>query len=104
MSKRRRLERNNICGKWIRFVRKGFYGKSHPKMSQEKLASKLRESGINIDRSALSRIESGSRILSDIEVAYFAYALNVPIDFLYFGTDERIPQIPESPSIVADCT
>lgn len=102
MSKRVRLANNNICGKWIRHVRKGLYDKQHPKMTQEELTAKLQLLGLRIDRTALSRIESGERILSDIEVACFASALNVPLEFLFFGADGTLPEITEFVSMVAE--
>lgn len=102
MSKRQKLPTNNLCGKWIRYVRKGLYDKSHPKMTQEQLTAKLQVLGMKIDRTALSRIENGTRVLSDVEVVCFAYALKVPLDFLYFGPGEQLPQISELTSIIAD--
>lgn len=102
MSKRVRLMKNNICGKWIKYVRKGLYDKQHPKMTQEELTARLQVLGLRIDRTALSRIESGERILSDIEVACFASALKVPLDFLFFGTDKTLPEITEFVSLVAE--
>jgi len=102
MSKRAKMPENNICGKWIRYVRKGNYDKKHPKMTQEELTAKLQLLGLKIDRTALSRIESGSRILSDIEIVCFASALNVPLDFLFFGSDNSLPEITEFVSIVAE--
>ena len=102
MSRRNKLTINNICGKWIRFVRKGYYSKSHPKITQEELTARLQVLGLKIDRSALSRIENGTRILSDIEVACFAYALKVPIQFLYFGNEEKVPNVSMLTSIIAD--
>lgn len=102
MSKRKKLPVNNICGKWIRYVRKGLYGKSHPKMTQEELTAKLQVLGLKIDRTALSRIENGSRVLSDLEVTCFAYVLKVPFDFLFFGPDEEMPPISELTAMIAD--
>ncbi|MBR3918930.1 MAG: helix-turn-helix transcriptional regulator [Clostridia bacterium] len=102
MSKRARLSRNNLCGKWISYVRKGFYGKNHPKLSQEELTARLQVLGLRIDRTALSRIENGTRFLSDIEVACFASALNVPIEFLYKGKNGRLPEITDLSSLIAE--
>lgn len=102
MSRRAKMVKNNVCGKWIRYVRKGLYDKRHPKMTQEELTAKLQVLGLKIDRTALSRIESGARVLSDIEVACFAYALKVPLDFLFFGADGTLPEIAEFVSLVAE--
>lgn len=92
----------NICGKWIRYVRLGYYDKNHPKISQETLVARMQTRGIMINRSSLSRIENGIRGLSDIEVLCFADALKVPVTFLYEGTDKRMPSIEDLFSIAAE--
>ena len=92
----------NICGKWIRYVRDGKYDKAHPKMSQDMLIARLQVKGLMMKRSSLSRIETGRRALSDIEVVFFAEALNVPISFLYEGTMRQMPKTEELTSLVAE--
>ena len=56
--------KNNICGENIYKLRK-----SHiPKMSQRILAEKLQIMGIDVDKNAIQRIESGQRFVTDIEL------------------------------------
>lgn len=84
---------NNVCGKWIRYVRMGYYDKSHPELSQDDLVARLQTMGCSISRPSLSRIENGIRKLSDVEVLFFSKALKVPVRFLYEGTDNKMPDI-----------
>lgn len=48
-------------------------------LSQEQLAAKLQLLGLNINQKAISRIETGDRVVLDYELIYFAKALNVSI-------------------------
>ena len=54
-------------------------------VTQQDLAGRLAARGIQIDRSALARIENGERLVKDIEALAIAAALRVPIQEL-FGT------------------
>ncbi len=56
--------RNNICGVNIYKMRK----QANPKMSQRILAEKLQLLGIDVDKNAVQRIESGQRFVTDIEL------------------------------------
>ena len=56
-------------------------------MSQEKLAGRLQIMGIRIDRSAIAKIETGRRPVSDIETAAIAEILDVQIPWLF--TDSK---------------
>ena len=94
----------NICGKWIRYVRMGHYDKNHPRISQEDLVARLQTRGFMINRSSPSRIENGSRGLSDIEVLCFADALKVPVTFLYKGVNHHLPRIEGLISLAAEET
>ena len=69
--------RNNICGKNISKFRKEM------KISQRILADKLQLIGLDVDKNAIQRMESGQRFITDIELAYLAQALNVSIVKLY---------------------
>ncbi len=53
-------------------------------------------------RSSLSRIETGCRALTDLEVVYFAEALRVPVTFLYEGTNKQMPKTEDLSSMVAE--
>ena len=56
--------KNNICGEKIYILRKNY----KPKMSQRILAEKLQILGIDVDKNAIQRIESGQRFVTDIEL------------------------------------
>ncbi len=69
---------NNISGKNIAKIRKSI----QPKMSQRALADKLQLEGIDLDKNAIQRIESGQRFVTDIELKAFANVLNLPVQEL----------------------
>ena len=59
---------NNLCGRQIAALRR-----SHvPKLSQRALAEQLQLYGMDIDKNAVQRIESGARFVTDIELKIFA--------------------------------
>lgn len=70
--------RNNICGEKIYTFRK----KHIPKMSQRILAEKLQIKGIDVDKNAVQRIESGERFVTDIELKVLAEIFNTTCDEL----------------------
>lgn len=70
--------RNNICGEKIYMYRK----QAKPKMSQRILAEQLQIKGIDIDKNAVQRIESGERFVTDIELKALAKVFNVSCDNL----------------------
>lgn len=47
------------------------------RLSQEQLAAKLQLQGLEITQRAISRIETGARVVPDFEIHYFAKALDV---------------------------
>lgn len=47
------------------------------KTSQRMLADQLQIAGLNIDKNAVQRIESGKRFVTDIELKIIARVLNV---------------------------
>lgn len=47
-------------------------------LSQEQLAAKIQLAGLNLTQKAISRIETGDRVVPDFELLYFAKALGVP--------------------------
>ena len=55
---------NNIGGRKIKELRKNLPQKT----SQEKLAEMFRMAGLDIDKNAVQRIESGQRFVTDIEL------------------------------------
>lgn len=64
---------NNICGRKIKELRKNLPQKT----SQEKLAGMFRMAGLDIDKNAVQRIESGQRFVTDIELKVIARVLKV---------------------------
>ena len=68
--------KNNICGKNIAKFRKDI------KISQRELADRLQIAGLDIDKNAIQRIESGQRFVTDIELIYLSKILNKTFDQL----------------------
>lgn len=65
--------KNNICGEKIYELRTNF----KPKMSQRMLAELLQLNGIDVDKNAVQRMESGQRFITDIEVVALCKIFNV---------------------------
>lgn len=70
--------KNNICGKKVNILRK----QQIPKMSQRILAEKLQLKGIDVDKNAIQRIESGERFVTDIEIKVLAEIFDISVDDL----------------------
>ncbi len=70
--------KNNICGGNIYELRKQFV----PKMSQRILAETLQLKGIDVDKNAIQRIESGERFVTDLELKALAEVFEVSVDSL----------------------
>ena len=68
----------NISGIRIASLRKQL----NPKTSQKALADKLQLCGLDLDKNAIQRIESGKRFVTDIELLVFSEVLNVSITSL----------------------
>ena len=51
-------------------------------LSQEQLAAKIQLAGLNITQKAISRIETGDRVVADYELLFLADALNVNVCLL----------------------
>lgn len=75
--------KNNICGKKIYCLRK----QQIPKMSQRILAEKLQLKGIDVDKNAIQRIESGDRFVTDIELVVLAEVFGISVDELLKNSD-----------------
>ena len=56
-------------------------------LSQEQLAAKLQLAGLNITQKAVSRMETGKRVIADYELPYLADVLGVTIYYL-LGMEE----------------
>ena len=70
-------ERNNMVGEQVRYYRK------KRKYSQKQLSEKLEVMAIYIYRGSISRIEDGSRTVTDIELYGLASVLGVSIESLF---------------------
>ena len=70
--------RNNICGARIAQIRKA----KEPRMSQRMLADLLQLGGLDVDKNAVQKMESGQRYISDIELRVIAKVLCVSYDDL----------------------
>ena len=69
---------NNICGKKIKELRLQLPEKT----SQRKFADMLQIHGLDLDKNAIQRIESGERFVTDIELKIIAQVLHVSCDTL----------------------
>lgn len=72
----------NTCGRRVRTARK------QAKISQGQLAAKVQLEGHSLTQKAVSRIESGTRMVPDYEVPLLAQALNVSALWL-LGIDQE---------------
>ncbi len=70
--------RYNLCGSWVAALRKA----RAPKLSQRGLADLLQLNGLDVDKNAVQRIESGERFVTDIELKALAQTLNVTVEEL----------------------
>ena len=76
----------NISGPNIKRIR----CELQPKTSQRKLADRLQLYGLDVDKNAVQRIESGQRFVTDIELKAIANVLNVSLEILLDDKDEEI--------------
>ena len=68
--------RNNICGDNIAKYRKELG------LSQRAFAERLQILGLDIEKNAIQRMESGQRFITDIEMVYLAKALGKTLEEL----------------------
>jgi len=69
---------NNLCGEKIKKLRDGMEAKP----SQRAFADMLQREGLDVDKNAVQRIESGQRFVTDIELKVIAGVLGVTCDEL----------------------
>lgn len=67
-------EQKNLVGKKVKMLRKERH------MSQQQLSDKLETLAIYVCRGSVSRIEDGSRTVTDIELYGLSQILSVPIE------------------------
>ena len=73
--------KKNISGNRIREVR------LRRRLTQEELAAKMQLEGVQLERDSVSRIEIGTRFVSDYELLVFAEVLGVPANWLLRGEE-----------------
>ena len=73
---------NNKTGIYIKDARQ------KAKLSQRQLSEKLETEAVYVCRGSISRIESGERTVTDIELDAISKVLNVSLDYL-FGRSEN---------------
>ena len=69
--------KNNVCGANIAKRRKEM------KISQRELAERLQIMGLDVDKNAVQRMESGQRFIIDIEILYLCEVLEQTLDQLF---------------------
>ena len=78
MFKNKNEGRNNLCGETIRALRLAY----PTKLSQRALADKMQLIGIDVDKNAIQRIESGKRFVTDIELKAFSEVFGISVSDL----------------------
>lgn len=73
--------KKNICGDRLHEAR------VVQRLRQEDLAARIQIKGINMERDSISRIEIGTRFVSDFELKVFSEVLGVSVNWL-LGIDE----------------
>lgn len=68
--------KNNLCGQKITLLRKQLH------LSQRALADQLQLLGLDLDKNAIQRIESGQRFVTDIELSVFCKFFHISADLL----------------------
>lgn len=75
-------EKTNIVGSNVRALRK------KRRMSQQALSNKLELLGVYVCRGSVSRIEDGSRTVTDIELLAIAKVLGVSVGEMFLDLEE----------------
>ena len=70
--------RRNLCGKKVALLRQRMV----PKVSQRAFADMLQLAGLDLDKTAVQRMESGQRFVTDVELKTLAGVLGVSADEL----------------------
>ncbi len=69
--------KKNICGEHLKEARKAM------KLTQAELADEMQKRGITLERDSISRIEIGTRFISDYELLIFSQILERDINYFY---------------------
>lgn len=65
--------RSNLCGKAVARLRRA------ERLSQRMLAERLQLLGLDVDKNAIQRIESGQRFVTDIELVALSRVFSVEL-------------------------
>ena len=77
--------RNNVCGIIVAKLR------TAEGISQRELADRLQRDGLDVDKNAVQRIESGQRFVTDIELPQLSRVLRVRLEELLSGEQQNAP-------------
>lgn len=77
--------RNNVCGITVAKLR------TTEGISQRELADRLQRDGLDVDKNAVQRIESGQRFVTDIELLHLSRVLHVSLEELLSGEQQNAP-------------
>ena len=75
--------KSNSSGERVRIARE------NEGITQNQLAARLQVEGIQLNQKAISRIETGVRVVADYELIYLAKALKVPPGWLLSGEENK---------------
>ena len=76
--KKRAAAGRNVVGARVKIARRQF----SPPLTQDQLAGKLAKIGVQLDRVAIAKIESGMRCVFDFELRAFTKVLRVDVRWL----------------------
>lgn len=76
--------KNNLCGKNIAKYR------CQLDISQRELADRLQVVGLDVDKNAIQRMESGQRFITDIELLYLTRVLGKSLCELFDGSYDEL--------------
>jgi transcriptional regulator with XRE-family HTH domain len=71
-------QRRNMIGPQVRKARE----RARPPLTQQDVSARLEVRGVHIDRAGISKIETGNRVVIDIELIALADALGVTVQRL----------------------
>ena len=74
--------KKNLCGPNVKKARKTLH------ITQTDLAARMQLEGITLERDCISRIEIGTRFVSDYELKILAKLLNVSLEELLFEAED----------------
>lgn len=72
--------KKNLCGEKIRMAR------LNRRMTQSDLAAQIQVQGVTMERDSISRIEIGTRFVTDYELKIFSEVLGVSMEWLTNNT------------------